>query len=83
MNDRLCTMKVAIENVPKFICAMMKTKFLCLGNFHFPAQPMQQAVFTVFIRNTFVAVGYNIRRSINFALFWHHELKLVRGFQSI
>ena len=35
MNDRLRTMK---ENVRKFIC-VTKTKFLCLGNFHFPAQP--------------------------------------------
>ena len=38
MNDRLWTMKVVIENVRKFVC-VMKTKFLCLGNFHFPAQP--------------------------------------------
>ena len=38
MNDRLRTMKVVIENVRKFIC-VMKTKFLCLGNFHLPAQP--------------------------------------------
>ena len=38
MNDRLWTMKVVIENVPKFV-RVMKTKFLCLDNFHFPAQP--------------------------------------------
>ena len=38
MNDRLRTMKVVIENVCKFIC-VMKTKFLCLGNFHFLAKP--------------------------------------------
>ena len=80
MNDRLWTMKVVIENVRKFVC-VMKTKSLCLGNFHFPAQPTSR--FAVFIRNTFVGVGYNIRRSLNYALFWHHELKLVRGFKSI
>ena len=40
MNDRLRTMKVVIGNVSKFIF-VMKTKFLCLGNFHFPAQPTQ------------------------------------------
>ena len=38
MNDRLRTMKLVIENVCKFIC-VMETKLLCLGNFHFPAQP--------------------------------------------
>ena len=38
MNDRLRTMKVVIGNVRKFIC-VVKTKFFCLGNFHFPAQP--------------------------------------------
>ena len=38
MNDRLRTMKVVIGNVSKFIF-VMKTEFLCLGNFHFPAQP--------------------------------------------
>ena len=38
MNDRLWTMKVVIGKVRKFIC-VMKTKFFCLGNFHFPAQP--------------------------------------------
>ena len=26
----------------------------------------------VTVRNTFVAVGYNIRRSLNNALFWHN-----------
>ena len=41
MNDRLRTMKVVIENVRKFIC-VLKTKFLCLGNFNFPAQPMSR-----------------------------------------
>ena len=38
INDRLWTMKVVIEHVRKFIC-VIKTKFLCLWNFHFPAQP--------------------------------------------
>ena len=65
MNDRLWTTKVVKENVGKLIC-VMKTKFLCLENFDFPAQ---QAALTVFIRNTFLAVGYNIRGSINYALF--------------
>ena len=37
INDRLWTMKVVTEHVRKFIC-VMKTKFLCLWNFHFPAQ---------------------------------------------
>ena len=38
MNDRLWTMKVVMENVRKFV-RVIKTKFLCLDNFHFPAKP--------------------------------------------
>ena len=42
----------------------------------------QQAALRVFIRNTFLAVRYNIWRSINCTLILA-QLKLVRGFKSI
>ena len=53
-------MKVVVEKVRRFIC-VVKTKFPCFENFPFHNQ---QAALRVFIRNEFVAVGYNIRRSL-------------------
>ena len=38
----------------------------------FPFLSTIDATLRVFILNTFVAVGYNIRKSINCALFWHN-----------
>ena len=69
MNDRLWTMKVEVEKARKFIC-LMKTKFLCLENF--PFQKQQTALRSVSVRNIFVVVEYYIRRSLNYALFWHN-----------
>ena len=68
-------MKVVIENVCKFIC-VMKTKFLCLGNFHFPAQPTSRFHS---IYPEYICCSRIFRRSINCALIWHPELKLVRS----
>ena len=48
---------------------------------NFPFHNQQAAFRSVSVRNTFVAVWYNIRRNLNSAFFWHRELKLVRGFK--
>ena len=81
MNDRFWTMKVAVEKVRKFICVMKNEIPLFTEISIF--RHNQQATLRVFTRNTFVAVGYNIRRSLCYALFWHRQLKLVRGFKPI
>ena len=61
MNDRSWTMKVVVEKVRKFICVIIG-KILCLENFPFPFHNQQAALRSVSVRNTFVAVEYNIRR---------------------
>ena len=63
MNDRLWAMKVVVEKVREFIFVIVK-KILRLENFTFHKQ--QAALRCVSVRNTFVAVKYNIRRSLNY-----------------
>ena len=62
MNDRLRTIKIVVEKVRDFIFVIVK-KILRLENFTFYKQ--QAALRCVSVRNTFVAVDYNIRRRLN------------------
>ena len=82
MNDRLWTMKVVVEKDRKFICVIIR-KILCLENFPFPFHNQQAAVRSVSVLNIFVAVEYNIRRSLMQLRVILAKLKLVRGFKSI
>ena len=61
MNDRLRTIKIVVEKVREFIFVILK-KILRLENFSFHKQ--QAALRCVSVRNTFVAVDYNIRRRL-------------------
>ena len=63
----------------KFIFVIVK-KILCLENCTFHKQ--QAALRCVSVQITFVAVEYNIRRSLNYAFFWHNW-NLLEGWGSI